>query len=64
MEFFRQEYWSALPFPIPGTLPDPEIEPMSLVSRALAGRSLTTAPPRKPKVILFPFYRKNPRKAQ
>ena len=27
--FFRQEYWSGLPFPPSGDLPDPEIEPMS-----------------------------------
>ena len=27
MEFFRQEYWSGLPFPSPGDLPDPGIEP-------------------------------------
>ena len=35
MEFFRQDYWSGLPFPAPGDLPDPEIEPMSLPSSAL-----------------------------
>ena len=35
MGFPRQEYWSGLPFPSPGDLPDPGIEPMSL---ALAGR--------------------------
>ena len=29
MEFSRQEYWSGLPFPSPGDLPDPEIEPGS-----------------------------------
>ena len=29
MEFSRQEYWSGLPFPPPGNLPDPGIEPMS-----------------------------------
>ena len=29
MGFFRQEYWSGLPFPSPGVLPDPEIEPLS-----------------------------------
>ena len=29
MEFFRQEYWRGLPFPSPGNLPDPGIEPMS-----------------------------------
>ena len=29
MEFSRQEYWSGLPLPFPGELPDPEIEPRS-----------------------------------
>ena len=29
MEFSRQEYWSGLPFPSPGDLPDPGIEPRS-----------------------------------
>ena len=29
MEFSRQEYWSGLPFPSPGDLPDPGIEPWS-----------------------------------
>ena len=29
MEFSRQEYWSGLPFPTPGDLPDPGIEPES-----------------------------------
>ena len=29
MEFFRQEYWSGLPFPSPGDLPDPGIETAS-----------------------------------
>ena len=33
----RQEYWSGLPFPTPGDLPDPDIKPESLVSPALAG---------------------------
>ena len=35
MESARQEYWSSLPFPPPGDLPDPEIEPKS---PALAAR--------------------------
>ena len=35
MDFFTQEYWSGLPFPSPGDLPGPGIEPMS---PALAGR--------------------------
>ena len=42
MGFSRQEYWSELPFPILGDLPDPGIEPMSLVSPALAGGFFTT----------------------
>ena len=29
MGFFRREYWSGLPFPLPGDLPDPGIKPMS-----------------------------------
>ena len=37
MEFSRKEYWGGLPFPTPGNLPDPGIEPASLVSPALAG---------------------------
>ena len=46
--FSRQEYWSGLPFPILGDLPDPGIKLMSLVSPALAGRFLTPAPAGKP----------------
>ena len=48
MEFSRQEYWSGLPFPPPGDLPDPGTEPMSLVSPALAGGFFTTVSPGKP----------------
>ena len=43
MGFSRQEYWSGLPFPPPGDLPDPEIEPGSLRSPALAGVFFTTS---------------------
>ena len=43
MEFSRQEYWSELPLPTPGDLPNPGIEPASLTSPALAGRFLTTS---------------------
>ena len=43
--FPRQEYWGGLPFPSPGDLPDPGIEP---TSPALAGRFFTTEPVRKP----------------
>ena len=45
MEFSRQENYNGLPFPTPGNLPDPGIEPASL---ALAGRFFTTEPPGKP----------------
>ena len=45
MGFSRQEYWSGLPFPSPGDLPDTGIKP---VSPALVGRFFTTAPPGKP----------------
>ena len=38
MEFPRQEYWSGLPFPPPGDLPDPVFKP---ASPALAGGFLT-----------------------
>ena len=48
MGFSRQEYWSGLPFPTPGDLPDPGIKPMSLVSPALAGGFFTTVPLGKP----------------
>ena len=41
MEFSRQEYWSVLPFPPPGDLPYPRIEPMSLVSPAPSGGFFT-----------------------
>ena len=39
--FSRQEYWTWLPCPPPGNLPDPEIELKSLTSPALAGRFFT-----------------------
>ena len=39
----RQEYWSGLPFPPPGDLPNPGIQPVSLMSPALAGRFFTTS---------------------
>ena len=41
MRFSRQEYWSGLPCPSPGDLPDPGIKPTSLTSPALAGRYFT-----------------------
>ena len=43
MSFSRQEYWSGLPCPPPGDLPHPGMEPMSLMSFALAGGFFTTS---------------------
>ena len=53
MGFSRQEYWNGLPCPPPGDLPNPGIEPMSLMSPALAGGFfffffLPLAPPENP----------------
>ena len=45
MGFFRQEYWSGLPFPSPGDLPYPGIE---LRSPVLQADALTSEPPGKP----------------
>ena len=45
MGFPRQEYWNGLPFPSPGDLPDPGIEPGS---PALEAGTLTSEPPGKP----------------
>ena len=42
MGFSRQEYWSRLPCPSPGDLPDPGIKPLSLTSFTLPGRCFTT----------------------
>ena len=41
--FSRQEYWSGLPYPPPGDLPNPGIEPKSLTSLAVAGGFFTTS---------------------
>ena len=49
MGFSRPEYWSGLPFPSPGDLPDPGTEPMSPLSPALQADSLPTKPLGKPK---------------
>ena len=48
MEFSRQEYWSGLPFPSPGDLPDLEIKPECLVTSELEAGSSSLAPPGKP----------------
>jgi len=48
MGFSGQEYWSGLPCPPPGDLPDPRTELASLMSSALAASSLPLAPRGKP----------------
>ena len=48
MEFSRQEYWSGMPFPSPGDLPNPGIEPWS---PALQADALLSEPPGKPKDV-------------
>ena len=48
MGFSRQEYWSGLPFPLLGDLPNLGLEPTSPGSPALAGRFFTTEPSGKP----------------
>ena len=48
MGFSRQEYWSGLPFPSPGDLPDPGIEPGT---PALWADTLTSEPPGKPLLV-------------
>ena len=45
IEFSRQEYWSRLPFPSPGDLPDPGIKPRS---PALQANALPSELPGKP----------------
>ena len=47
MGFPKQEYWSGLPFPSPGDLPDPGIETVSLTSHEFAGRFFTTSTSRE-----------------
>ena len=49
LKFSRQGYWSGLPFPSLGDLPDPGIE---LTSPALVGEFFTAEPPQKPRYII------------
>ena len=51
MEYSRQEYWSVLPFPSPGDLPDPGVESRSPTLQADA---LLSEPPGKPLKLLEP----------
>jgi len=54
MGFHRQEYWSELPFPSPGDLRDPAIEP---ASPALAGGFFSTEPSGKPLTLTQPMFK-------
>ena len=53
MEFSRQEYWSGLPFPSPGDLPDPVIKPGT---PALQADSSLSEPPGKPRIYPHNIY--------
>ena len=48
--FSRQEYWSGMPFPSPGDLPDPAMEPGS---PALQTDALPSEPPEKPAITVY-----------
>ena len=61
MGFSRQEYWSGLPFPSPGNLPDPGIEPRS---PTLQADTLTCASPGKPLNTRIQSLRKPPIETQ
>ena len=52
MEFSRQEYWSGLPFPSPGDLPDSGIEPRS---PELQADALPSEPPGNPQKIILNY---------
>ena len=52
---FHSRYWSGLPFPTSGDLPNPGIEPVSLASLALGGGFFTTEPPGKQQVTIDPI---------
>ena len=59
MGFSRQEHWSGLPCPPPGDLPQPEIEPTSLVSLALGGRFFTTSATWETPILKIPRTKSN-----
>ena len=53
MGYPRQEYWSELPFPFPGDLPNPEVEPVSPAAPALQADSLLPSPLGSPKALML-----------
>ena len=52
MGFSKEDCWSGLPCLPPGDLPDPGIEPMSLISPALVGRFFTTSATWEAQILL------------
>ena len=54
----RQECWHELPFPSPGDLPNPGIEPGSPASPVLARGFFTAVPPEKPQILGWSVWRK------
>jgi len=56
MGLSRQEYWSGLPCPLPGDLPDSGIKPVPSASPALQVDSLSTDPLRKPKLTCILYF--------
>ena len=56
MGFSRQEHWSRLPCLLQGIFPNPEVEPTSLASPALAGKFFTLVPPGKPLYLACPSF--------
>ena len=57
MGFSRQEYWSGLPCPPPGHLPNPGIKFMSLMSLALEGGFFTTSTNREARMSVIPQFK-------
>ena len=56
MGFPRQEYWSGLPCPSPGDLPDPRMEPLSPGAPALQADSLPLSHQRSPRYVYIYIY--------
>ena len=64
MGLSRQEYWSGLPCPLPGDLPDSGIKPVPSASPALQADSLSTDPLGKPKFTYILYFFKKSCEAQ
>ena len=62
MGLSQREYWSGLPFPSPGDLPNSSTEPVSPVSPEMAGRFFITEPPWKPFIKGIPRSKKKKKK--